>query len=234
MKQISQKTYGYARVSSREQNLDRQIDQLKTEGISTEYILCDKANGKDFNRSYYLSLVGTPEVALILREGDQLVICSLDRLGRNYDEIREQWDYITKTLKVDIKVLDIPLLDTSQSKDSLDTKFIADLVLQILCYTAQKEREQIRERQRQGIEAARLRGKPLGRPKAEYPENWDAVYTQWKNGEVTGVRAMELLNLKRTTFYNLKKRYRKENGSEPSANAHGTLASSTEWNDMDF
>lgn len=199
--------YGYARVSDKSQNLDRQIDMLLAAGVRPEYILKDMGSGKDFNRSNYLSLVGTKDVAPRLQEGNLLIIPSLDRLGRNYDEIREQWNYITKILKSDIKVLDIPLLDTSSSKDSLDTKFIADLVLQILSYTAQKERENIRKRQEQGIQAAKARGKHLGRPTAEYPDSWVETYSEWKNGKVTANKAMEQMNLKRTTFYKLVKLY---------------------------
>ncbi len=141
----------------------------------------------------------------MLHEGDLLIVTSLDRLGRNYTEIKEQWSLITNTLKADIKIIDMPLLDTSQAADTLDKKFIIDLVLQILSYTAEKERENIRERQKQGIAAARENGKALGRPKIEYPENWDEVYSAWKNGKITAVQAMNELNIRRTTFYKLAK-----------------------------
>lgn len=198
--------YGYARVSANDQSLDRQLMLLR-EYISEErYILIDKATGKDFKRKGYNSLVGTDNTAPLLHEGDMLIVTSLDRLGRNYTEIKEQWSLITNILKADIKILDMPLLDTSQTADTLDKKFIADLVLQILCYTAEKERENIKERQRQGIAAARENGKTLGRPKIEYPDNWDEVYISWKNGKITAVQAMNELNMKRTTFYNLIKR----------------------------
>lgn len=198
--------YGYARVSANDQSLDRQLMLLR-EYISEErYILIDKATGKDFKRKGYNSLVGTDNTAPLLHEGDMLIVTSLDRLGRNYTEIKEQWSLITNILKADIKILDMPLLDTSQTADTLDKKFIADLVLQILCYTAEKERENIKERQRQGIAAARAKGKSLGRPKVEYPDNWDEVYISWKNGKITAVQAMNELNMKRTTFYNLIKR----------------------------
>lgn len=142
-----------------------------------------------------------------------LVIVSLDRLGRNYTEIREQWLHITNNLKADIKVLDMPLLDTSQTKDTLDRRFIADLVLQILSYSAEKERENIRKRQRQGIESAKASGKHLGRPQATFPKQWNEVYKEWKSGCITATKAMELLNLKRTTFYKLVKYYEAENMS---------------------
>jgi DNA invertase Pin-like site-specific DNA recombinase len=199
--------YGYARVSSEAQNVDRQIDLLRAEGIKKEYILIDKVSGKDFNRSSYLSLVGTHEVAPRLQEGNLLVVTSLDRLGRNYKEIKEQWDYITKVLKADIRVLDIPLLDTSANEENLDKRFIADLVLQILSYTAEKEKLNIKTRQAQGIASAKQRGKTFGRPTAEYPSTWEENYSKWKSGEITATKAMEIMQMKRTTFYKLVKKY---------------------------
>ena len=141
--------YGYARVSTTDQNLDRQLLQLKAVISDERYIICDKASGKDFNRKGYNTLVGSQNNAPLLRAGDLLVITSLDRLGRNYNEIRQQWEYITHTLNVDIRVLDMPLLDTSNTGESLDKRFIADLVLQILSYTAEKERAHIKERQKE-------------------------------------------------------------------------------------
>lgn len=199
--------YGYARVSTTDQNLDRQIAQLHEYVTDDRYIITDKLSGKDFNRKGYNSLVGTKDTVPLLHEGDMLIIISLDRLGRNYTEIREQWEYITKTLKADIKVLDMPLLDTSKADGSLDGKFISDLVLQILSYTAEKERENIRKRQRQGIDIAKAQGKHLGRPQAEYPQQWKQVYTDWRAGIITAVMAMETLQLRRTTFYKLVKQY---------------------------
>ncbi len=201
-------TYGYARVSTIDQNLERQLKQLHEAGIDDRFIITDKASGKDFNRKGYNSLVGTENNAPLLREGDLLVICSLDRLGRNYTEIREQWEHITKTLKADIKVLDMPLLDTSSNNENnLDKKFIADLVLQILSYTAEKERINIKARQRQGIDVALAKGVKFGRPAIEYPENWEQVYISWKKREITAKKAMELLSLKRNTFYRLVQKY---------------------------
>lgn len=199
--------WGYARVSTTDQNLDRQIAQLNEVVTDERYIITDKASGKDFDRKGYNSLVGTDSTAPLLRQGDLLVICSLDRLGRNYTEIRHQWEYITQTLKVNIKVLDMPLLDTSVSANSLDGKFIADLVLQILSYTAEKERANIKKRQEQGIAVAKAQGKHLGRPKAEYPAEWEKVYKLWKSGEITATKAMNDLEMKRTTFYKLVKLY---------------------------
>ena len=197
--------YGYARVSATDQSLDRQLMLLREYIFEERYIIIDKATGKDFKRKGYNTLVGTSDTAPLLHEGDMLIVTSLDRLGRNYTEIKEQWSIITNILKADIKILDMPLLDTSQTTDTLDKKFIIDLVLQILSYTAEKERENIKERQRQGIDAARAKGKVLGRPKIEYPDQWNEVYLKWINGEITAVQAMNVLNMKRTTFYKLVK-----------------------------
>jgi len=205
------RTYGYCRVSALDQNLDRQIDQLREYGVEERNIIFDKISGKDFNRKGYLYLVGTDKTEGALREGDLLIICSLDRLGRNYVEIKNQWEYITKNIGADIKVLDMPLLDTSQSQNNLDSKFIADLVLQILSYTAEKERENTRKRQAQGIEAAKTRGKHLGRPRAEYPNDWDKIYKDWKAEKITAKKAMDVLQIKRTTFYKLVKEYEEGN-----------------------
>lgn len=199
--------YGYARVSSKEQNLDRQIKELTQAGVDERNILKDKQSGKDFNRPAYNSLVGTSNTTPLLREGDLLIIYSIDRLGRNYTEIQSQWQYITKELKADIKVLDMPLLDTTVNGKSLDSTFVADLVLQILSYVAQKERENIKTRQKQGIAVAKEQGKHLGRPKAEYPEHWEQAYSNWKAKEITATQCMKDLGLTRNTFYNLVKRY---------------------------
>ena len=208
--------YGYARVSTTDQNLDRQLEQLRQHIADERYIITDKASGKNFDRRGYNSLVGTADTAPLLHEGDLLLITSLDRLGRNYVEIREQWEYITRTLKADIRVLEIPLLDTTATDGNLDKRFIADLVLQILSYTAEKERENTRKRQRQGIDVMQVvdgkrvsakTGRPTGRPNAEYPDNWEEVYKQWRADSITANKAMELLDLKRTTFYKLVKQY---------------------------
>lgn len=199
--------YGYARVSSKEQNLDRQIKELVSAGVEERNILRDKQSGKDFNRPAYNSLIGTENTTPLLRENDLLIIYSIDRLGRNYTEIQNQWQYITKELKADIKVLDMPLLDTTANEKSLDSTFVADLVLQILSYVAQKERENIKIRQAQGIAVAKEKGKHLGRPKAEYPTNWETYYTEWKDKKISATQCMSELELTRNTFYNLVKRY---------------------------
>lgn len=199
--------YGYARVSSKEQNLDRQIKELENYGIEKRNILSDKQSGKDFNRPSYNLLVGTDTTAPLLRAGDLLVIYSIDRLGRNYSEIQRQWQHITKDLKANIKVLDMPLLDTTATGNSLDSTFVADLVLQILSYVAQKERENIKTRQAQGIAIAKEQGKHLGRPRVEYPDDWDNYYQRWKAKEITATQCMVELSLTRNTFYNLVKRF---------------------------
>ena len=202
--------YGYARVSSKEQNLDRQIVQLKNAGVEERNILTDKQSGKDFNRPGYNSLVGTATTTPLLREGDLLIIYSIDRLGRNYTEIQREWQRITKDIKADIRVLDMPLLDTSANEKSLDSTFVADLVLQILSYVANKERDNIKIRQAQGIAVAKEKGIHLGRPKAEYPAEWESHYQNWKSGGVTATQCMKDLSLTRNTFYNLVKRYENE------------------------
>lgn len=196
--------FGYVRVSSADQNEERQLQDLKNAGVEERNIFIDKASGKTFERDNYKAMISR------LREGDLVVIASLDRLGRSYIEIQKQWSYITQTIKADIKILDMPLLDTSTATENIDRRFIADLVLQILCYTAEKERENIRKRQRQGIDVMPIvdgqrvstkTGRPTGRPRAVKPDNWDEIYTRWQNKEITAVKAMEILNLKPNTFY---------------------------------
>lgn len=194
-------TYGYARVSSKDQNLDRQLDQLKATGIEPRNIFCDKASGKNFNRPSWDNLINQ------LQKGDLLVVVSLDRMGRNYTEIKEQWQHITHDIGADIKVLDMPMLDTTKTNDSLDRRFIADLVLQILSYTAEKERKNIHARQEQGIKAAQERNVKFGRPAAQFPDGWEQTYTAWKDGQITATAAMDSLGMKRTTFYKLAKQY---------------------------
>lgn len=209
--------YGYARVSTVEQNLERQLQQIREYVKDERNIVVDKASGKDFKRSGYNLLTGTDETAPLLRSGDTLYICSIDRLGRNYDEIRKEWQKITQELNVDIVVLDMPLLNTKGIDGSnLDSKFIADLTLQIISYVADKERRAIKERQRQGIDVMPVvngkrvslkTGRATGRPTTEYPENWVDVYNKWKSGEITATEAIKRLGLKRTTFYRLVAKY---------------------------
>ena len=197
------KTYGYIRVSSREQNEDRQRIALYDWGITDQNLFVDKQSGKDFERPAYQRMLRK------LRGGDLVVVKSIDRLGRNYEEILEQWRLITKKLRADIKVLDMPLLDTRQNVDLTGT-LIADLVLQLLSYVAQAERESIRQRQAEGIAAARKRGVRFGRPAMILPEAFDETYTKWRSGEITSRKAGELLGTSQTTFLNWVKKLKKE------------------------
>ena len=193
------KVFGYCRVSTQEQNPARQIEALKNAGVEERYIFLDKTSGKDFNRDEYKVLIRA------LREGDTLIIHSIDRLGRNYNEIIDQWKEITKVLKANIKVLDMPLLDTTVNANDLTGTFISDIVLQILSYVAESERINIRQRQAEGIRLAKEGGKRLGRPQTPFPERFNEVYESWKREEITAKTAMERLDLKRTTFYRLVK-----------------------------
>ena len=197
--------WGYARVSSTTQHLDRQLEQLRAYGIDERHIKTEKLSGKDFERPEFLSLVGTDTVAASMREGDILVLCALDRLGRNYQDILKWWRYITQELKCSIIVLDMPALNT-QDKGDLDRGFITELMLQLLSYIAERERLAIKERQRQGIEAAKARGVRLGRPPIEPPENFDEVVKQWRAKNITAVEAMRQLKLSKYAFYKLVKK----------------------------
>lgn len=198
---MKNKVFGYVRVSSKEQNIDRQLNELIKYGIDERDIYIDKQSGKDFERKEYLVLKN------VLRENDLLVIKSIDRLGRNYEMILKEWQYLTKELNIDIKVLDMPLLDTTKDKDLLGT-FISDLILQILSYVAHQERTFIKERQKDGIKAAKDKGVKFGRPKIAKPNNFDEVISKWNKKEIKSKEAMEILNLKANTFYNLVKCYK--------------------------
>lgn len=190
---MNENVYGYVRVSTKEQNLDRQILALREFGIPESLIFQEKQSGKDFERPVYKRLVKK------LKPGDTLVIKSIDRLGRNYDEILEQWRIITKEKRADIVVLDMPLLDTRQGRDLTGT-LIADIVLQLLSYIAQTEREFIRQRQAEGIAAAKARGVQFGRHPREKPENYNTVLAQWQEGAITAHRAALFLGVDRKTF----------------------------------
>lgn len=195
------KKYAYIRVSTKEQNIDRQLIALKPYCIPKENIFCDYQSGKDFERPAYQNLMKK------LKEGDLLVIKSIDRLGRNYNDILVQWQYITKELKADIVVLDMELLDTRTKEGSLTGTLIADLVLQIFAYVAQTEREFIRQRQAEGIAAAKLKGKKLGRSPIEMPKEFDALCRQCEKGALSTREAAELLGISHTTFYRRYKKY---------------------------
>lgn len=188
-------TYGYARVSSGDQNTDRQLDALCAKNVPLRNIYIDKQSGKDFIRPQYALL--TQELC----EGDLLYVLSIDRLGRNYEEIQEQWRFLTKEIGADIVVIDMPLLDTRQGKDLMGT-FIADLVLQILSFVAQTERESIKKRQAEGIKAAKARGVRFGRPTTPLPDDFERLVCAWERRELT---LSELLSrcggISKSTFY---------------------------------
>jgi DNA invertase Pin-like site-specific DNA recombinase len=192
--------FGYIRVSSQDQNESRQLESIKKIGIDPRDIFIDKQSGKDFDRAHYQLL------KRIIRKGDILYIHSLDRFGRNKEEILQEWNDLTKSIQADIVVMDMPLLDTTQYKDSLGT-FIADLVLQILSWMAQEERDRIRKRQREGIDVALQNGVAFGRPKATITEEFKQAYNRWKSGEITAVSAMQEIGVKKTTFYKLVREY---------------------------
>lgn len=186
--------YGYVRVSSKDQCEERQIIVMKSKGVESENIYIDKQSGKDFERKQYRRLLKR------LRKGDLLYIESIDRLGRNYEEIQEQWRYLIKDKEVDICVCDMELLDTRKSKDLLGT-FIADLTLQILSFVAQSERESIKRRQAEGIAAAKARGVVFGRPKKECPDNFQEVRERYLNHEITIREGARLCSMPESTFY---------------------------------
>ena len=192
------KTYGYIRVSTKEQNEDRQLIALKEIGVLDRNIFLDKQSGKDFNRDSYQRLVRK------LKKDDLLYIKSIDRLGRNYEEILEQWRILTKEKGIDIVVLDMPLLDTRRGKDLMGT-FLSDIVLQVLSFVAENERTTIRQRQAEGIAAAKARGVRFGRPPMPLPENFHEYYQKWKNNEITGTEAAKSCGMALSTF-----RYRAE------------------------
>ncbi len=190
------RTYGYARVSSTEQNLDRQIEALTEYGVDERDIITDKQSGKDFQRSGYLALKQQ-----MLREGDTLVIKEMDRLGRDYEAIKNEWQELQR-MGVDIVIIDTPILNTKEKSD-LEKSLICNIVFELLAYTAEKERRKIRTRQAEGIKLALQRGAAFGRPSVEVPQNFAEVTDRWRSGEITAVEAMRQLGLKKTTFYKL-------------------------------
>lgn len=192
------KIYGYIRVSSRDQNEDRQFIALKELSIPDKNIFVDKQSGKNFERPQYQKMIRR------FKKDDILYIKSIDRLGRNYSEILEQWRILTKEKGIDIVVLDMPLLDTRRGKDLMGT-FLSDIVLQVLSFVAENERTNIRQRQAEGIAAAKAKGVRFGRPPKPLPKNFHTVYQQWKSGKITGLSAAEACKMPMSTF-----RYRAE------------------------
>lgn len=204
--------YGYVRVSSIDQNEERQMVDMRKLGIPEEHIYIDKQSGKDFNRPRYKKLLSK------LKKGDLLYVQSIDRLGRNYEDIQAQWRYLTKVKEVDIAVIDMPLLDTRNGKDLMGT-FLADIVLQVLSFVAQNERENIRKRQAQGIAAAKAKGMKFGRPVLVVPGEFPQLVTDWRNGKLKVIEAAERCNMSIATFY---RRLREYDCATESALSKGT------------
>ena len=195
---MESRIYGYARVSTKEQNLDRQLVALREQGIEERNIIIDKESGKDLDRKGYQSLVNT-----MLRRGDTLIIKSLDRLSRNKCDIKKELEWF-KDNGIRLKVIDLPttMADFPEGQEWV-MEMVNNILIEVLGTIAEQERANIKQRQAEGIAAAKEKGADLGRPKAQKPENWDSVIAEWKAGKITAVKAMELTNTKRTTFYKL-------------------------------
>ena len=204
------KRYGYVRVSAKDQNPERQFLAMQEQQIKKENIYMDKMSGQNFSRPKYLTLLKK------LKRGDVLVIKSIDRLGRNYGEILEQWRIITKSIGADIQVIDMPLLNTNYGHEDLTGILISDLVLQILAYVAETERTFIKQRQAEGIAAAKLKGVRFGCQKAELPDRFEEYCRMWVNGEISLRKAAETLGMNHTTFYRRCVEYRDNNGENCS------------------
>mgnify|MGYP001123673099 CR=1 FL=1 len=197
-------TYGYVRVSSREQNGDRQLIALRELSIAEKNIFTDKQSGKDFDRPQYKKLVKK------LKPDDLLYVKSIDRLGRNYEEILEQWRILTKEKRIDIVVLDMPLLDTRRGKDLMGT-FLSDIVLQVLSFVAENERRNIRQRQAEGIAAAKARGVKFGRPSKALPDNFEQIHRKWRRGQLKLQEAADACAMPVSTFYAKAMQFEKNN-----------------------
>ena len=195
--------YGYIRVSSRDQNEDRQLLAIQQLSIAQENIFIDKQSGKDFERPQYKKLVRK------LKKDDVLYIKSIDRLGRNYAEILEQWRILTKSKGIDIVVLDMPLLDTRRGKDLMGT-FLSDIVLQVLSFVAENERENIRQRQAEGIAAAKARGVRFGRPEKELPDNFEALVQAWEREQLSLSDVLDLCQISQSTFYRRRRDFHRQ------------------------
>lgn len=202
---MATKEYAYIRVSSQEQNEERQLVAMRALNVPEKHIFMDKQSGKDFNRPSYNALVSR------IKDGDLLYILSIDRLGRNYEEIQNQWRILTKEKNIDICVIDMPLLDTRNGKDLMGT-FIADLVLQILSFVAQNERDNIRKRQAQGIAAAKAKGVRFGRPELPIPADFSKIIAEWEKGNISIKEALIQSKMSESTFYRRVREYRIING----------------------
>lgn len=198
---MERNTYGYARVSSLDQNEDRQLIALRDRAVADDHIFVDKQSGKSFERPQYKRMVTK------LKQGDLLYILSIDRLGRNYEEVQNQWRILTKEKGIDICVIDMPLLDTRQGKDLMGT-FIADLVLQVLSFVAQSERENIRKRQEEGIAAAKAKGVRFGRPEKPIPDNFAFIVSEWEKKRISFQEALRQCDMSEATFYRKLRDYR--------------------------
>ena len=191
---MDSKVYGYIRVSTREQNIERQMISLQNAGVKQKDIFIDKQSGKNFQRPAYTKMMNR------VREGDLIIVKSIDRLGRNYQEIMEQWRIITKEKKADIRIQDMPLLDTTKTKDLLGT-FISDVILQLLSFVAENERDNIRQRQAEGIAAAKARGVRFGKPMIPMPDNFPELYMRWEANDISIKELASLCNMGRSTMY---------------------------------
>ena len=197
--------YGYVRVSSIDQNEDRQLLEMEKRAVPEKNVYIEKQSGKDFERPNYKKLVKK------LKAGDLLYILSIDRLGRNYKDIQDQWRILTKEIGIDICVIDMPLLDTRNGKDLMGT-FIADLVLQILSFVAESERENIRKRQAQGIAAAKARGVRFGRPESPVPYNFADIIKSWEKGTFSTADVLQKCNISESTFYRKRREFNIKTG----------------------
>ena len=200
--EVSKLIYAYIRVSTKQQKIDRQYEEIKALDIDDKNIYIDKDSGKDFDRTNYQKLIRK------IKKDDLLIVKSIDRLGRNYKMILDEWAYITKTKEADIKVLDMPLLDTRIEGKNLVGKFISDIVLQVLSFVAENERNNIRERQAEGIRIAKEKGVKFGRPKVSTPPNTNEILDKYINHEITNTEAAELLDVSRGTFFRLVKEHK--------------------------
>ena len=194
---LGMSTWGYIRVSSKDQNEDRQIIEIEPLVTTKDHLIIEKISGKDFNRPKYQSMKN------LMNDNDTLVIKSLDRLGRNYEAIKEEWQDFKKR-NIHVRVLDMPLLNT-ENKDDLTANLINDVVLELLSYVAESERKNTKQRQKEGIKAAKDKGIKFGRPSVELPDNWNSVIKDWKAGKITAKQAMDLTGMKRTSFYKVVK-----------------------------
>lgn len=202
---MDNRKFGYIRVSTKDQNEARQMEQMLEAGLNERDIFVEKQSGRNFERSEYQI------IKRMLRKGDSLYVTSLDRFGRNKEDILNEWNDITKKIEANIVVMDMPLLNTEKDEYGAG-KLISDLMLQILSWLAEEERNRIKKRQREGIEVAKKKGKHLGRPHLEYDAaKFEEIYHTWKRGEITAVTAYKTLDMKKTTFYRMVKQYESEN-----------------------